>query len=36
MEDVSKKINIIGTANRYQMKKLTNNSYDKEGKKRVE
>jgi hypothetical protein len=36
MEDVSKKINIIGNANRYQIKKLTNNSYDKEGKKRVE
>lgn len=36
MEDVSKKINIIGTVNRYQIKKLTNNSYDKNPKKRVE
>lgn len=36
MEEESKKINITGTSNRYQMKKLTNNSYDKESKKRVE
>ena len=36
MEDVSKKINIIGTVNRYQIKKITNNSYDKKPKKRVE
>jgi hypothetical protein len=36
MEDESKKINITGTSNRYHMKKLTNKSYDKESKKRVE
>ena len=36
MDEESKKINIFGTSNRYQMKKLTNNSYDKESKKRVE
>ena len=36
MEEESKKINITGTSNRYQMKKLTNKSYDKESKKRVE
>ena len=36
MEDESKKINITGTANRYHMKKITNKSYDKELKKRVE
>jgi len=36
MEEVSKKINITGTSNRYQMKKLTNNSSDKAYKKRVE
>ena len=35
MEDESKKINITG-ANRYHMKKITNKSYDKELKKRVE
>ena len=34
MEDISKKIDIIGTANRYKMKNLTNN-YKKESKKRV-
>ena len=32
----SKKINITGTSNRYQMKKLTNKVYDKGYKKRVE
>ena len=32
----SKKINITGTSNRYQIKKLTKKSYDKENKKRVE
>jgi hypothetical protein len=36
MEEVSKKINITGTSNRYQMKKLTNNSSDNAYKKRVE
>ena len=36
MDEESKKINITGTSNRYQMKKLTNKSYDKESKKRVE
>jgi len=36
MEDESKKINITGTSNRYQIKKLTTKSYDKESKKRVE
>ena len=36
MDEESKKINIFGTSNRYQMKKLTNKSYDKESKKRVE
>lgn len=36
MEDESKKINIIGTANRYKMKKLTNDSKNKEIKKRVD
>ena len=36
MEDESKQINIIGTANRYKIKKLTNKSYGKESKKRVE
>jgi hypothetical protein len=36
MEEESKKINITGTANRYQIKKLTTKSYDKESKKRVE
>ena len=36
MEDEPKKIIITGTSNRYQMKKLTNKSYDKESKKRVE
>ena len=36
MEDESKKINITGISNRYQMKKLINKSYDKESKKRVE
>jgi hypothetical protein len=36
MEEESKKINITGTANRYQMKKITNKSYDKDCKKRVE
>ena len=36
MDEESKKINIFGTSNRYQMKKLTNKSYDKESKKRIE
>jgi hypothetical protein len=36
MEEESKKINITGTANRYHMKKITNKSYDKESKKRIE
>jgi hypothetical protein len=36
MEEESKKIHIVGTANRYKIKKVTNNSYDKERKKRVE
>jgi hypothetical protein len=37
MEDESKKINITGTANRYQMKKLTNEKcHDNKLKKRVE
>ena len=36
MEEESKKINITGTSNRYQMKKITNKSYHKESKKRVE
>ena len=36
MEDEPKKIIITGTSNRYQMKKLTNKSYDKESKKRAE
>jgi hypothetical protein len=36
MEDEPKKIIITGTSNRYQMKKLTNKSYDKESKKRTE
>jgi hypothetical protein len=36
MEEESKKINITGTANRYQIKKITHKSYDKESKKRVE
>ena len=36
MEEESKKINITGTANRYQMKKITNKSYDKDCKKRIE
>jgi len=36
MEEESKKINITGTANRYQMKKITHKSYDKDCKKRVE
>jgi hypothetical protein len=36
MDEESKKINITGTSNRYQMKKLTNKAYDKESKKRVE
>jgi len=36
MEDEPKKINIVGTANRYKIKNLTNKSYDKESKKRVE
>ena len=36
MEEESKKINITGTANRYQMKKITNRSYDKDFKKRIE
>ena len=36
MEDESKKINIIGTANRYKIKKLTNECKNKEIKKRVD
>jgi hypothetical protein len=36
MEEESKKINITGTANRYQMKKITNRTYDKDFKKRIE
>ena len=36
MAEESKKINITGTSNRYQMKKITNKSYHKESKKRVE
>jgi len=36
MGEESKKINITGTANRYQMKKITTKSYDKVSKKRIE